>query len=147
MTTTTQSRFALRLERRLSAPPDRVFAALTDPARIVQWYVPTDEYQARVLAWDLRVGGGYRISMVHSGGNVHTAFGQFREIIPGRRLAKTWAWENQPPMNSLVTFELTPDDAGTLLVLTHQGLRDEEDCRKHEHGWNGCLGQLVRLFP
>jgi uncharacterized protein YndB with AHSA1/START domain len=146
MSTSTSSRFALRLERRLPAPPDRVFLALTDPAQIVQWFCPTAEHRATVHAWDLRVGGRFRISLTHSGGNVHTAFGEFREITMGRRLAQTWAWENQPSMDSLVTFELTPSDSGTLLVLTHEGLRDEEDCRKHEQGWNGCLDHLVPLF-
>jgi uncharacterized protein YndB with AHSA1/START domain len=146
MTTTTRSRFAIRLERRLSAPPGRVFAALTDPAQIVHWFCPTPEHRAAVHAWDLRVGGRYRISLTHSGGKVHTAVGEFREITDGRRLKKTWAWEGEPPMDSLVTFELTPTESGTLLVLTHEGLRDEEDCRKHEQGWNGCLDQLVPLF-
>ena len=52
----------LNFERTLKAPVSRVWAALTEAARIPEWYAPGDEFRIEVLEWDCRVGGRYRVT-------------------------------------------------------------------------------------
>ena len=143
MTPQTSKQADIRLERTFDAPADVVFRAITDPARLPRWYAPSDAYTVTVDPWDLRVGGAYGVTMTHTGGNVHRAEGEFREIVTNRRLAKTWSWADQPPMDTLVTFELSPAGTGTRLVLTHTGFPDEELAQKHMEGWTGCVDRIA----
>lgn len=133
----------LNLERRLAAPPDRVFAAWTQAAALSRWFAPSPDHTAHVDVLDVRVGGRFRIEMRHSGGNVHTVGGEFREIDPPRRLAFTWQWEAAPGGGeTLVTVRIEPDGAGSRLVLLHERFASEAERDEHNKGWTGCLDRL-----
>jgi uncharacterized protein YndB with AHSA1/START domain len=145
MITSDPSRTAnsLRIERRLAAPPERVFAAWTRPEELKQWTAPAPLHVSAAEV-DLRVGGRYRIAMEAPDGAVHVATGEYREIVPGTRLAYTWRWQHwlESHADSLVTVEFTPRGDGTTLVLTHTGLPDEDSVTQHTKGWEGCLANL-----
>lgn len=73
----------LRFTRRLAAPPERVFAAWTDPVQVACWWDPAGERLLRCEI-DLRVGGGFTFV---SRGHPDIAFaGVYREIAPPTRL-------------------------------------------------------------
>ncbi len=76
-----------------------------------------------------------------------TARGEFVELVPDRRVVFTWGWVDHPgvpPGSSTVTIELIPDDGGTLVRLTHDGLPDEE-VPLHVAGWEHYLPRLAML--
>ncbi|MEX2530017.1 MAG: SRPBCC domain-containing protein [Gemmatimonadota bacterium] len=132
----------LRMERRLEAPVERVWEALTARDWIPRWYGPGNDFEIEVLEWECRVGGGYRVAM-HAGEETHTCYGTFRTVEPRRRVAYTWAWEGQPPMDTLVTFQIQPDGDSTQLIFTHEGFPAEEAREQHQQGWTGSLEQLA----
>jgi len=136
----------LRMERRLAAPPQRVFAAWTDPAQVKQWAAP-GPMACSVAEVDLKVGGRYRIAMSGPDGGEHVAVGEYREVVPNRRLVYTWRWESwrASHQDSLVTVEFTADGTGTLLALTHSALPDEDAVTQHGMGWEGCLVKFEAL--
>ena len=136
----------LRIARTLAAARDEVFRAWTEPAALVDWFAPSDDYTVVVSKLELRVGGAYRIEMHHKDGPVHRVMGSYREIDSPRRLAFTWRWEDTEMEDTLVTLDLREEGTATELVLTHGGLvaRDAQD--KHRHGWRGCLDRLERLL-
>ena len=69
------SRPSLTLKRRFNAAPEKVYAAWTDPQKLVQWFGPAQVEEGSVKAdIDLRVGGRYRIS-----------FKRQRHVYRGRR--------------------------------------------------------------
>jgi uncharacterized protein YndB with AHSA1/START domain len=73
----------LRFTRRLAAPPERVFAAWTDPEQVACWWDAAGERLLRCEI-DLRVGGGFTFV---SRGHPDMAFaGMYREIAPPSRL-------------------------------------------------------------
>jgi uncharacterized protein YndB with AHSA1/START domain len=138
---------SLTVKRRLKAPPAKVFAAWTDPEKIMRWMGPGEIVAQRVDA-DARVGGRYRIEMRKPSGEAHNVGGVYREIIPNEKLVFTWSWDPAPgdePRESLVTVLLKPDDGGTLLTVIHERLPDEEARAGHEGGWNGALDKLEKL--
>ena len=52
-------------------------------------------------------------------GTEHKVGGVYREIVPGKKLSFTWAWESTPEDETLVTIELRKNGAGTELTLAH----------------------------
>jgi uncharacterized protein YndB with AHSA1/START domain len=66
----------VRIEDRFDAPIDEVWSALTDPARLAQWYGEVEG--------DLRLGGEFRSRVLASGWE---GTGQITECEPPRRLA------------------------------------------------------------
>lgn len=139
-----QSTYTLQIKRVIRAKPQRVFEAWTDPAVLAGWFAPEDQFTTIVHAVDLRVGGRYRIEMVHPSGKPHTAIGVYREIVPGARLAFTWKWEENAAMDdTLVTLEFLPHGEETELVLTHSLFLTAETRDRHSKGWNGMMPRLV----
>lgn len=136
---------SLTLKRHYKASPERVFAAWTTPDLLARWMAPRDDFAPTVAEIDPRPGGRYRFAMSAPNGDKPTVSGTFEEVVPGRRLVFTWAWEHTPERVSRVTVSLAPRDGGTELTLHHERFADDEARTKHEQGWSGCLGRLAAV--
>ena len=133
---------SLTLTRRLSAPPEKVYAAWADPQKLAQWFGPGGVEEGSVNAdIDLRVGGRYRISF-NAKGTYNQVGGVYREVEPNRRLVFTWAWHSTPERESLVTISFKPEGGGTLLTFLHEQFADETARDNHARGWTELLGKL-----
>lgn len=137
--------YELEIERTLQAPPSKVWQALTRSGEVARWYGPSDDFRIEVLEWDCRPGGTYRVAMHDPSGDTHTCFGVFREVEALKRLTYTWSWEGQPPMDTLVAFELVEDGDATKLRFSHTGFPSADVKESHEQGWTGSLERLTRL--
>ena len=122
----------VRLEIWIDAPPETVFALLTDPTHMKSWF-------AEVVEADPRPGGLFRIS----GPADVSIEGTYLEIIPNRKVVFTWGGvEGLKPGQSTVEFVLELDRKGTLVRLRHYGLpRPAVD--SHRRGW--VYSGLVKL--
>jgi uncharacterized protein YndB with AHSA1/START domain len=134
---------SLTLKRHLNAPPAKVYAAWTDPAKIAGWFGPGQIESVRAET-DVRVGGRYRIVMQASG-DVHDVSGVYREVVPNEKLVFTWAWRSTPERESIVTVLLKADGDGTLLTLIHEQFFDEPARDRHQSGWTGALDKLEKF--
>ncbi len=144
MSTAAATKPSLTLKRRLNAPPPKVFAAWTDPQKVMLWMGPEGVTGVKAEA-DVRVGGRYRWIMRSPDGEEHDVSGVYREVVADRKLVFTWAWKSTPERESLVTIELKPDGDGTILTLTHEQFFDEAARDRHQHGWTGSLEKLARF--
>ena len=121
-------------ELRIDAPPETVFGFFIDGDRMARW-------MGRTVTLDPTPGGAYRID--YNGADI--ASGTFVEIDEPRRIAFTWGWEAPgdavPPGGSLVEVTLTPDGAGTRLLLRHSGL-PTDSVGGHAEGWDYFLPTL-----
>ena len=136
---------SLTLKRRLKAAPEKVYAAWTDPEKIVKWFGP-EQIETLSAQADARVGGRFRIVMRSSDGEEHDVGGVYREVVPNKKLVFTWAWRATPERESLVTVLIKPDGARSWLTLVHEQFFDEAARDRHEHGWTGCLNKLERYL-
>jgi uncharacterized protein YndB with AHSA1/START domain len=145
--TAIDSRPSLTLKRRFSASPEKVYAAWTDPQKLIRWLRPEimvpDTVQAEI---DLRVGGRYRFSFRANGGEYFEVGGVYREVISNARLAFTWAWHSTPERESYVEISLSPDGSGTLLTLHHAQFADQKARDSHEQGWTIMLDNIANLL-
>jgi len=137
----------IRLAKTIPAPAEKVFAAWTDPAVMVDFYAPTDDYTTPVAEVDLQVGGTYRVGMKHKDrADVNLVRGQYCRIEPPTLLSFTWAWDSPKAdvHETQVTLEFRPNHDATDLTLTHERFRDEQQRKDHTEGWTGCLNRLAR---
>src|SRR5215468_12670158 len=111
------ARPSLTFKRRIDAPPERVYAAWTDPQKIVRWFGRPDVRPETTTAEiDARVGGRFRFSF-STEGEYYEVGGVYREVVPNRRLVFSWAWHSTPERESQVSITLKPESGGTLLML------------------------------
>ena len=133
---------SLTIVRRINAPPATVYAAITTPALMLQWWGPDAGPTIRAEA-DVRPGGRFSIAFRLLNGDEHNPTGVYREVVPDTKLVFTWEWPGMPERESLVTFLLKPISGGTELTLIHEKLPDEETRASHESGWSGLLDKLI----
>jgi len=140
------ARPSLTFKRRIKAPPERVFAAWTDPQKIVRWFGRPDARVETLRAeTDVRVGGRFRFSFSTTS-EYYEVGGVYREVVPGRRLVFSWAWHSTPERESQVTVLLQADGEGTLLTLHHEHLFDEAAREGHARGWAMGLERMETLL-
>jgi uncharacterized protein YndB with AHSA1/START domain len=139
---------SVRIERRFAAPIEKVFAAWTSPELLRRWYPPGADWDTPVAEIDPRVGGRLRIVMRDPRGDVFGGGGVYREVVPPTRLVFTWTWD-QPDVAAgaqLVEVDFTAHpDGTTTVVLTNNGLTDEQSREGHREGWEGSFDLLETL--
>jgi uncharacterized protein YndB with AHSA1/START domain len=127
----------IRIERLLAAPIDEVFDAMTNAARMAQWFSPVGRAEVEANAV---VGGRLRVVMVD--GEVRLEHeGEFLEVRRPTRLAFTWRSRFTGDQPTVVTVELTDEGGKTRLVLEHDRLPPEERA-PHAGGWSAILDRL-----
>jgi uncharacterized protein YndB with AHSA1/START domain len=107
----------ITVPRRIEASPEEVFDAWAEPDLFGRWFEP------------------------------------HRAILRKAAVDELWYWEADHAgrlwahycryLESRVTLEMTPSRGATDLVLTHNGLPDDEMGRGHEEGWKHFTGILA----
>ena len=145
------------VERSFSMPPAAVYAALSEPELVRDWYGGRSESHETVeFALKFTVGGTqrltYRFKPGHPlAGKVLVNDGIFQDIVPNERIvsASHMSIDGQRISASLVTFEIVPTQKGTDLICTHQGAFFEgagpNPAKMREDGWNTLMDRLVAV--
>jgi uncharacterized protein YndB with AHSA1/START domain len=96
----------IKVERVFDAPPERVFAAYTDPELIPQWWGPRGT-TTTVEELDARTGGRWQFRTVGPDGREVVFRGVFREVEAPERISQTFEWDGMPGYVSVdtATFE------------------------------------------
>lgn len=139
---------SLTLTRRFRARPEKVWAAWTDPEKLIAWFCTAKAKPGSFRAkLDVRVGGLYRISFdMADSGEYSEVGGVYREVVPNEKLVFTWAWHSTPERESLVTVSIKPDGAGSLMIFTHEQFFDEAARDNHSKGWTELFTQLEAIL-
>lgn len=150
-TSITTDQDAVVSEIQISAPPERVFRALTDPGELKRWF-NSGECPVKFWKMDARLGGRYRYAtekgtVVVNHVSEFECGGEITEYDPPRALAYTWIanWHDDKASRTIVRWELTPNAGGTQVKVTHSGLSNEPVARKdYSGGWPGVVESLKK---
>jgi uncharacterized protein YndB with AHSA1/START domain len=134
----------ITITRTLDAPPERVFAAWTEPEAIAAWYGPAQfDAPAEQIRVDLRAGGRWELTMVRRDGA--GAFLVGYEILEVER-PTLLVMRSDPmphmPEPTIVRVELHAEGGGTVLTLTDGPLPDAGAARA-EAGYEAALDTLA----
>jgi uncharacterized protein YndB with AHSA1/START domain len=131
---------AVRVEWLLPAAIDDVFDAITNPARMIEWFSPVGRAEVEAHAVE---GGRLRVVMIE--GDVRLEHdGEFLEVRRPTRLSFTWRSRYTGDRPTVVTVELREEAEGTRLVLHHDGLPPEARA-SHAGGWGAIVERLVAV--
>ena len=127
------------IEREFAHSPTKIWRALTQPHLIAEWLMRNDF--APVV--------GHRFNLSGDWGGVLDC--EVLEIEPTRRLSYSWNFAHADPafaLRSVVTFTLTPTDAGTRLHMEQVGFRPDQKQASGgaRVGWEQFLGKLDQLL-
>lgn len=137
------------LSREFRATPERLFAIWTDPKLVRRWLAP-EGYTVTGAELDARPGGVFRIEVTGIEGDTHITVGEYREVVPGARIVKSWAYsgdnEEADSTVSLATVEFMPASKNTTrMTLTHEGVPSEVGRENLRLGWASCFGKLAKV--
>ncbi len=132
------------IERIYNAPVNKVWPAITDRAQMKEWYFDLSAFRAEE---------GFEFQFAGEGkkGEKYMHLCRITEVIREKKLSYTWEYENLPG-RSEVSFELSPENNDTKVVLTHSGLEsfaaNGPDFAKEcfAEGWIMILGTSLKNF-
>jgi uncharacterized protein YndB with AHSA1/START domain len=144
--------------RVIQAPREALYRAFTDPGALAVWLAP-GEMTGKVHAFDVRVGGGYRMSLfypaseqVYRGKTAEREdrfTARFVELTPPTRIVQAIAFDSVDPafsgeMTMVVTLEDKEGGTEVTVVFEHipSGIRPED----HEAGCRSSLEKLARYL-
>jgi uncharacterized protein YndB with AHSA1/START domain len=141
---------AVICEVQIAAPPERIFQALTSGDQLMRWW-NGEGGPCRVKLWEIEpcLGGRLRHvaedpskTMLPTGEGVIT--GEIVEFDPPRTLVYTWLsnCHSKPEAVTLVRWDLVPNEGGTLVKMTHSGLKPLPEGVSYAEGWPGLMHSL-----
>ena len=126
----------------INAPPDRVFQALVDPEQVVKWWGQKGIYQCTEFAGEVRAGGSWHSAGVGPDGSRFEVKGEYLEVDRPRVLSTTWLSSWTGEKQTVVRWELSPSQSGTVVRIRHSGFAAHPELLENYRGWPRMLGWL-----
>jgi uncharacterized protein YndB with AHSA1/START domain len=124
--------------------PDTLWKTLTTPELVGRWMMPPAGFAAVV-------GTAFTFKTTPAGAWDGTIHCRVLEVVPGRRLAYGWKGGDEgnigygSPLDTVVTWTLTPVEAGTRVQMVHSGFvtpRNDTAYSNMSDGWAKVLTRL-----
>jgi uncharacterized protein YndB with AHSA1/START domain len=126
----------------IDANPETIFEALTNEQIMEKWFFADPEGVGATVKTKASVGGKYQIDM-HGKENTFTHTGEFKEVVPNKKLVFTW--NSHVVEDTVVTITLNKTREGTEVTLVHEFLPNEKLVEGHNKGWNVIFDHLENL--
>ncbi len=139
---------SIEREIQIEASPEVVFGVISRPEHLREWW--SDDADIEPVPGSV----GELVFGDKASGDAQVAAITVVEAEPHRLFSFRWVYPEGEPATSanslLVTFELVPSGAGTLVRLTETGFREmgwevavlEEAYREHSSGWDLFVPRL-----
>lgn len=136
----------VKLHRVLKAAPEKVYKAFVDADAMTKW-LPPYGFTCKVLQFDPKVGGTYKMSFTNfSSGNGHSFGGKYLELVPGKRLRYTDKFDDPNlPGEMITTVDLKPVICGTEMQIVQEDIPAAIPSEMCYLGWQESLMQLAAL--
>jgi uncharacterized protein YndB with AHSA1/START domain len=124
------------IEREMSYPPEKIWRALTEGTLIKEWLMDNDFQPV--------VGHSFKFQSTPVPNWDGVINSQVLIVEPNKKLSYGWGTMG---MESVVTWTLTPTDAGTHVRMEHSGFGSDQDAayKGATYGWQKFIGNLERV--
>ncbi len=140
--------------RTISASPGKVYRAFAEPGEMERW-LPPRNMVARMLHFDFRQGGSYRMLLTYKEPQQGTGKTsddsdevevRLTRLEPGKRIEQEVVFESDDPafsgiMRMVWTFQ--PEGDGTLVTVRAENMPSGINPEDHEAGLNASLDNLA----
>jgi uncharacterized protein YndB with AHSA1/START domain len=130
---------SVSFELELHHAPKKVWRALTEPALLNEWLIPT-------IGFNLEAGAAFRLQAPPQPGWDGSVNCRMLEIEAERKLSYTWVVGDF--LDTVVTFTLAPTASGTLLSIVQSGFKPDQkqNFGGARYGWRLMSKRLVELL-
>jgi uncharacterized protein YndB with AHSA1/START domain len=149
----------LVLERTIPVPPERVWAAWTEPELLMQWFTPAP-WKTVAVDVDVRPGGRCVTTMESPEGDQYPNTGCYLQVEPNRLLVFTSLMTDDfrpapstgaGDLGFTARVEIEPSPGGGTRYRAIAMHANEDAYRQHAdmgfaEGWGAALDQLVALM-
>lgn len=132
------------IQCKINAPIEKVWKALTDKHEMTVWYFDIQDFEPKI---------GTVFNFYEPGNeNKYHHQGEILEVIPNQKLKHTWSYPDFSTLKTTVTWELQPEENGTLVKLTHGEIDNFKDLGEgfsRENfigGWNSILRKSLKEY-
>jgi uncharacterized protein YndB with AHSA1/START domain len=138
------SKLTLKTTIAFEAPIAEVWNGLTDPAIVKQYFFGTN------LESDFKAGSRITFSGEWEG-KTYADGGTILEIDPPKLLKYTY-WssmsgtEDKPENYANITNELSEENGITTLIITQEGIKNQEALEHSEQNWTWVFGGLKKIL-
>lgn len=128
----------------VNAPVEKVWNALTEKEEMKKWYFDISDFE-------LKEGNAFNFYEPGEERKYHHHC-EIVEIIPQKKLKHSWMYPDISKEKTLVKWELSPENGGTKITLTHKGLENFQHLGKDfqiesfQKGWEEILGKSLKNF-
>jgi uncharacterized protein YndB with AHSA1/START domain len=139
----------------VAAQPDAVYRAFAAPGALMAW-LPPGGMTGRVLEYDFRVGGRYRIELSYgeaapegvgkTTGRADVSTGRFLALEPGRRIVQSVEFESVDAVfagEMVMTWSFEPLPSGTRITVTAENVPPGISQADHDAGLRSSLENLA----
>ncbi|MCU1462052.1 MAG: Activator of Hsp90 ATPase 1 family protein [Acidimicrobiales bacterium] len=141
-----QTHATFTLERSYPVPVTAVWHALSDTDARDQWFGAGEAFDVHQASHDFRVGGHGLEEGQWRGGPTSRFVSTYTDIVDLQRMVFTYdMWVDDRHLStSLTTIVVEPDDGGTRLTYTEQGVHFDglDTVEGREEGTRGLLDNL-----
>lgn len=128
-------------EAMVAASVDSVWADLTEPERLSQWFWPPRfEATAAVELFEL---GRWQVRSDVAALVVEARVLAFDAPVT---LRLAWQWAGEEHLTDVEISLARTADASTRVIVRHSGFSSEEERLRHLEGWSNCLQRLVDRY-
>ncbi len=126
----------LTVEREMLASPEVIFRAWTE--QFDSWFA---EPGTVLMKGEVDMPFFFE---THFDGGRHPHYGRFLKLVRNELIEMTWVTGDPGTLGAetIITLELTPQNDGTLVKLTHAGFTDEKTRDGHAEAWPMALAIL-----
>lgn len=137
---------SVTLHRVLTASPEKIYRAFSDPHALASW-LPPYGFLGVVHQLDFKEGGIYKMSFTNfSTGNQHSFGGKYLELKLNEFLQYTDQFDDPNlPDEMVTTVWLKQVSCGTELKATQEGIPSLIPAERCYLGWQDSLDKLKRL--
>lgn len=141
----------------VAAAPEAVYAAFADPAKLIRW-LPPGTMTGRVLEYDFRVGGVYRIELTYGDAapaavgkttsRTDVSKGRFLALQPNRSIVQSVEFESDQADfagQMIMTWSFDPTRIGTRVTITAENVPPGVSQADHDAGLRASLENLARF--
>jgi uncharacterized protein YndB with AHSA1/START domain len=137
----------------VSAPAERVYAALVDPDELVAW-LPPRGMTGRFEHFDARPGGSFRLVLTYddptgapgkASADTDVVESRFVDLVGGERVVMAVDFASDDPAfagTMTMTWSLSEVPTGTLVAITAEDVPDGITAADHAEGMASSLANL-----